>query len=253
MFLHAAQYQPKKTGYPLWAKQTQLYYADKGVVFTADLVILATQSTKRLALFVDVLPHMELQRLRKVKRGSSSSRSDRPQQCVNTDMSRQHPCVISKEDKDRGRGFVAGLGVAYGFTLECDKDFLKFNWPNRLLILFSVALVAKVLLLSSSVQLMCNATTYGVSQFPESCIWFPDFKEVICWILGSNTFWALSLLFLLEQIGEGGDKSTDKNDHPLCFFISSFISQCRSMSSSLHLVKVLENHHYMCWFTNSST
>lgn len=44
-----------KTGYPLWAKHTQLYYADKGVVIDADLVILATQSTKRLVFFFFLL------------------------------------------------------------------------------------------------------------------------------------------------------------------------------------------------------
>lgn len=39
-------------------RRTQLYYADKGVVFRTDLVILATQSTKRLAFLRDVLPHV---------------------------------------------------------------------------------------------------------------------------------------------------------------------------------------------------
>lgn len=157
-FLHAATVSAEKNRIPFVRQQTQLYYADKGVVFTADLVILATHSTKRLALFVDVLPHMELQGLREVKCGSLSSQGDQPQQCVNTDMSRQLLCVISKGGTDRGRGFLLGLGVVYGFMLEYDRDFMKLNWPDLLFILLSVALVDGLSFIDL-LQLMCNTAT----------------------------------------------------------------------------------------------
>lgn len=56
---------------PLWAKQMHLSYADKGVVFSTDLVILATQSTKKHIFLIDVLPHMHLQSFTELKYNSA--------------------------------------------------------------------------------------------------------------------------------------------------------------------------------------
>lgn len=117
-FLHLAQYQPK-TGYPLWAKKTE-YYADKGVVFNADLVILATQSTKRLAFFHSCPPTHVIAEVRRA-RMQFTTFTEWPQQLIMT--SPGNPNVISEDEKDK-------LSWLY-YAIDCSVQSWTLNVSSR--------------------------------------------------------------------------------------------------------------------------